>query len=81
LQGNEFNFGAYHRASSGEMFFGGDNGFNAFLPDRVHANDHVPPVAITAIYSWGNASTSTVTRPEGILLGHDDSVVSSSSQP
>ena len=77
LQGNEFNFGAYHRASSGEMFFGGDNGFNAFLPDRVHANDHVPPVAITAIYKLGQrVNVDGARESEGIPLGHDDYVVS-----
>ncbi len=32
LQSIEFNFGAYHRSQSGEMFFGGINGFNAFYP-------------------------------------------------
>ncbi len=48
LQGEEFNFGAYHRAASGEMFFGGSAGFNTFWPDQVDANRHVPPVMITS---------------------------------
>jgi ligand-binding sensor domain-containing protein len=31
LQGNEFNTGAYSKSSSGELFFGGFNGVNAFF--------------------------------------------------
>jgi signal transduction histidine kinase/ligand-binding sensor domain-containing protein len=48
LQSNEFNAGAYFKSASGEMFFGGVNGFNAFYPDRVKDNPYVPPVTITA---------------------------------
>ena len=35
LQSAEFNFGAWHQSPSGELFFGGVNGFNAFVPDRL----------------------------------------------
>ena len=35
LQASEFNFGAWYQSPSGELFFGGINGFNAFLPDRL----------------------------------------------
>ena len=37
LQANEFNFGASHRSASGELFFGGINGYNAFYPERLLA--------------------------------------------
>jgi len=47
LQSNEFNQGAFFRSSSGEMFFGGVNGFNAFFPDSIQENTYVPPVYIT----------------------------------
>lgn len=36
LQSNEFNIGAYHKSKSGEMFFGGINGFNAFYPEDIN---------------------------------------------
>ncbi len=49
LQSDEFNFGAHYRSSSGELFFGGVNGFNAFYPDRITSNDHVPPVVLTGL--------------------------------
>jgi signal transduction histidine kinase/ligand-binding sensor domain-containing protein/DNA-binding response OmpR family regulator len=47
LQGNEFNTRAYHKSESGEMFFGGINGFNAFFPDNIQDNLHIPPVVLT----------------------------------
>jgi hypothetical protein len=48
LQGNIFlNFTAYSKSQSGEMFFGGSNGFNAFFPDQIVDNPHPPPVFIT----------------------------------
>jgi len=53
LQGNEFNGGAYHRSSSGEMFFGGTNGFNAFYPRRIRDNPYVPPIVITSLTPGG----------------------------
>ncbi len=48
LQANEFNLGAHYRSPSGELFFGGVNGFNAFYPGRIEANPHVPPVVLTS---------------------------------
>jgi serine phosphatase RsbU (regulator of sigma subunit)/ligand-binding sensor domain-containing protein len=47
LQGNEFNGGAFFKSKSGEMFFGGLNGVNAFYPAGITDNPHVPPVVIT----------------------------------
>ncbi|MCC6131840.1 MAG: SpoIIE family protein phosphatase [Acidobacteria bacterium] len=47
LQSNEFNGGSYFRSKSGEMFFGGINGLNAFYPSRIASNQEPPPVVIT----------------------------------
>ncbi len=47
LQGYEFNTGAYHKTSRGEMFFGGVHGFNAFYPDRITDNPHIPAIVMT----------------------------------
>ena len=47
LQSNEFNGGAYFQSSSGEMFFGGINGFNAVFPENVVENGFIPPVYIS----------------------------------
>jgi signal transduction histidine kinase/ligand-binding sensor domain-containing protein/CheY-like chemotaxis protein len=49
LQGIEFWMNAYFGSPSGEMFFGGLSGMNAFYPDRVRWNRHAPPVAFTGL--------------------------------
>jgi ligand-binding sensor domain-containing protein/serine phosphatase RsbU (regulator of sigma subunit) len=46
LQSNEFNTGAYFINPKGEMFFGGINGYNRFLPDNITENKFIPPVKI-----------------------------------
>ena len=48
LQGNEFDgVKAYLKSKTGEMFFGGLNGFNSFYPERVKDNPHIPPIVLT----------------------------------
>jgi len=47
LQGSQFNFNAYYKSRSGEMFFAGDKGINYFYPDSVKNNPYVPPIVIT----------------------------------
>jgi PAS domain S-box-containing protein len=51
LQSNAFNGGAGGIATcksrTGELFFGGPNGFNAFYPDRLRDNPYIPPVVLT----------------------------------
>ncbi len=77
LQSNEFNFGAHYRSTSGEMFFGGNNGFNSFFPDRIHNNRHTPPVVLTSFLK--NNAMVEPGRPlselEQITLQHQDYVV------
>ncbi len=54
LQSNEFNGMAYHKSESGEMFFGGIRGLNAFHPDRIQENNpYLPPVALTRLTQGG----------------------------
>jgi|GEM_PF-1113340 len=62
LQNSEFNRGACLKSRSGEMFFGGLNGFNRFFPDRIRDNSFIPPVIITdlkifdrssVVWEWG----------------------------
>ncbi len=47
LQGNEFKPRAAFKTKTGEMFFGGPNGVNAFHPDSIVYNSFIPPVFIT----------------------------------
>jgi signal transduction histidine kinase/ligand-binding sensor domain-containing protein/DNA-binding response OmpR family regulator len=47
LQDNQFLYGAGHKTASGEIIFGGINGFNIFDPRQVIKNTYKPPIVIT----------------------------------
>jgi len=47
LQSNEFNGGAYYKSKSGELFFGGINGFNHFYPKDIKDDTSLPNVVLT----------------------------------
>ncbi len=47
LQGYEFSRYAGHKLESGELLFGGMNGFNLFHPEHIVENPHIPPVYLT----------------------------------
>ncbi|MFN4234454.1 MAG: two-component regulator propeller domain-containing protein [Bacteroidia bacterium] len=53
IQGNEFNQGAFHKGKSGKLYFGGVNGYNAFYPEEIKNNTHVPPIVITSFVKAG----------------------------
>ncbi len=53
LQGMEFEANSYLKAANGEMFFGGEKGFNSFFPDDIKINEFVPPVYITDFELFG----------------------------
>jgi DNA-binding NtrC family response regulator/ligand-binding sensor domain-containing protein len=52
LQNNEFNGGSYFKSKSGEMFFGGITGFNAFYPEDIKDNSYIPPLVITSFQKF-----------------------------
>ena len=53
MQGYEFSPGnSYCKSKSGEMFFGGSNGFNAFYPENVKDNPYIPRVVITSFFKY-----------------------------
>ena len=78
LQSNEFNLGAHHRSASGEMFFGGVNGFNAFFPNAIESRPNGPPVVLTAFLKFGQpVQLETALQDlDEIHLDHHDHVVS-----
>jgi len=83
LQSNEFSTGCY-QGRDGEMFFGGSNGFNAFLPENIQDNPYVPPVVITSFKIFNKlvpiGAKSVVTKAipyvDSLTLSHRDSVFS-----
>ncbi len=47
LQGNEFKEQAYCKSNTGVMYFGGNNGFNQFVPDKIKQVAFEPPLVFT----------------------------------
>jgi signal transduction histidine kinase/ligand-binding sensor domain-containing protein len=51
LQSNEFSSMAYCKNErTGEMFFGGMEGFNSFFPENIKDDPYVPPIVITGFF-------------------------------
>ncbi len=76
LQDREFNFGAHFRSASGELFFGGVNGFNAFYPSNLANNATVPQLALTSLRVNHQESATPVAGLKEISLDHrDDSLL------
>lgn len=84
LQGNEFNTGALAKdPTTGEMYFGGMNGFNVFHPDRVSNNPYVPPVVFTTFIRYNTDDEEGkpivergITAKPHITLSYKDNVAS-----
>jgi ligand-binding sensor domain-containing protein len=74
LNSREFNGGAFFKSPSGEMFFGGISGMNAFYPEKIEDNPFVPPVVLTSFrkvnepVDFGKA----LTEVDVITLTHSD---------
>jgi signal transduction histidine kinase/ligand-binding sensor domain-containing protein len=50
LQDNEFSEDAYFKNDhTGELFFGGINGINAFFPDSIKDNPYIPRIVFTSL--------------------------------
>jgi ligand-binding sensor domain-containing protein/class 3 adenylate cyclase/predicted metal-dependent HD superfamily phosphohydrolase len=49
LQSSEFNIGAYFQNKTGEMFFGGINGYNYFNPEEIKTNQKPPQIVLTRL--------------------------------
>ena len=57
LQSDQYNRWSSHRLSTGELLFGGTNGFNLFHPDSIKANTYKPPVYITDFRVFNKPAT------------------------
>lgn len=84
LQGSEFRFNAAFKSPRGEMFFGGQKGFNRFFPSRIRFNAKPPEVVLTGLRLFNrivkvgeprSPLQHTITETSEITLAHDQSVV------
>lgn len=75
LQSNQFFWGAYHKTTDGELFFGGINGLNSFYPSELKENTYIPPVYITdceiSNSKKQNFRLNSYSNENSISLGYD----------
>ncbi len=84
LQSNEFKEGAFYNKKTGEMFFGGINGFNAFFPDSIKTDLDIPPVVLTKLKIFNrqvpigrhSVLKESITYANNITLSYKDYVFS-----
>lgn len=78
LQSNEFNEGAFFKSKTGEMFFGGINGFNRFNPSQIRDNSYLPPIAITSFKKFNKeaALDTVISEIKTLVLTYEEKVFS-----
>jgi len=83
LQSNQFSINAFSKLATGELCFGGVNGFNLFHPDEIAKNDNPPSVVMRDFHLFNKpveigAKNSPLTKhidnTESIILNHRQSV-------
>jgi signal transduction histidine kinase len=84
LQGNEFNKASL-KSQSGDMYFGGTNGFTAFYPDSIRDNPIIPPIYLTNFQIFNKTVPigtpdsplqKAISETEEITLSYEQSVFS-----
>jgi diguanylate cyclase (GGDEF)-like protein len=78
LLSKEFNFGAGFVSRTGEMFFGGNQGFNSFFPASIRGNLHVPPIVLTSLLKFNRPVETEVptSKLDSLEFSYRDYVVS-----
>ena len=77
LQDEEFNFNAHYQGADGTLFFGGNNGFNAFSPDLIAPSAPPPRVVLTTAAKLNRTVASQELPGPGrpMALAYDDKLV------
>ena len=88
LQGKEFNEKAVYRTRSGEMIFGGANGFNLFIPENIKEQPSENKILITGLKVFNQTVPvnapfrnrvildESITQQNEITLRHNENVFS-----
>ncbi|MDQ3020967.1 MAG: ATP-binding protein [Bacteroidota bacterium] len=85
FQSNEYNQWSFLKLQSGELVFGGINGFNIFNPDDINDNLFIPPIVISnftifnkpvPISENGSVLKKSITLQNEIILTYKESVFS-----
>jgi two-component system sensor histidine kinase ChiS len=76
LQANEYWRNSYHQSASGEILFGGVDGLNAFFPEQIVDNPHVPPIHITQFSIFNEPAHTSLSSNGKVELSHEDNFLS-----
>ncbi|MBB5396604.1 two-component regulator propeller domain-containing protein [Mucilaginibacter sp. AK015] len=86
LQGREFTANASYKTRSGEMIFGGGNGFNIFKPVSLRTSRNVPPLVFTDFQVFNKSIavgekvygkvilTNAIANTTSVVLKHNENV-------
>ncbi len=83
LQGNEFNQNAFAKdPNTGNLLFGGPNGFNVFNPDSLKVNEFIPPIVFTGYMRYNTDDEEGkpiiekgISERDRILLTYKDNII------
>ena len=77
LQDEEFNFNAHYQGADGTLFFGGNNGFNAFSPEAINSSAPPPRIVLTtAAKLTGTIAPADLPVPgRPLALAYDDKLL------
>ncbi len=77
LQSNEFTRG-YAYLSSGEIAFGGNNGFNIFNPQKLNINKVIPKIVISHFYKYNKKFNlhKTLDKQGRLILQTSENMIS-----
>ena len=77
LQGLNFNRRSFTRTNDGMLLFGGTSGMNAFYPESIQLNDHIPPVVITSVSLYNEVLATDISDCSASLsLTYDQNFLS-----
>ncbi|MBN2682649.1 MAG: SpoIIE family protein phosphatase [Bacteroidales bacterium] len=78
LQSNEFLVNSFLKTKNGMLLFGGIGGFNAFYPENIKDNPHVPKIAFTRfqIFNKDVELDTSISEKKFIELSYSDKVFS-----
>ena len=87
LQSKQYNYNAYYKSKSGEMFIGGIYGLNAFFPEKIKENPYIPQIAITNLKIFNTTVpigknfrdriilSKSITQSDELIFSYNDDVL------
>ncbi len=78
LQGNAFFWGASFKNKDGWMYFGGQNGYNKFQPERITVSTNIPRIVITnfKVYNKDKDFGKALSELSDVKLSYRDNYIS-----